>query len=63
MQYGNSRWQPWVLEEEEALKHIKFAYVAALWGVCPSIMLISADSYDHGITTFDTESKRGNVDW
>ena len=51
MQYSNSRWQPWVLEEEEALKHIKFACVPALWGVCPRITLISADSYDHGITT------------
>ena len=27
MQYGNSRWQPWVLEEEEALKHITRAYL------------------------------------
>ena len=60
MQYGNSRWQPWDLESEEALKHINFACVPALCGVST---LISADSYDHGITTFDTESKRGNVDW
>ena len=27
MQYGSSQWQEWVLEEEEAIKHIKFAYV------------------------------------
>ncbi|KAL0948016.1 hypothetical protein HGRIS_010639 [Hohenbuehelia grisea] len=26
MQYGSKGWQEWVLEEEEALKHIKFAY-------------------------------------
>lgn len=25
MSYGTKRWQPWVLEEEEAIKHIKFA--------------------------------------
>lgn len=27
MQYGHKDWQGWVLEEEEAIKHIKFAYV------------------------------------
>jgi len=27
MQYGNSDWQKWVLGEEEAVKHIKAAYV------------------------------------
>ena len=27
MQYGTSKWQEWVLGEEEAIKHIKFAYV------------------------------------
>ena len=26
MQYGSSAWQDWVLEEEEATKHIKYAY-------------------------------------
>ncbi|KAI9066914.1 aryl-alcohol dehydrogenase [Trametes sanguinea] len=26
MSYGSSSWQPWVLGEEEAIKHIKFAY-------------------------------------
>ena len=25
MQYGAKGWQEWVLEEEEAIKHIKFA--------------------------------------
>ena len=25
MQYGNSSWQKWVLEEEEAIEHIKYA--------------------------------------
>ncbi|KAI9465163.1 aryl-alcohol dehydrogenase [Lactarius psammicola] len=26
MSYGDSRWQPWVLGEKEAIEHIKFAY-------------------------------------
>ncbi|KAH9854158.1 Aldo/keto reductase [Lenzites betulinus] len=26
MSYGNSKWQDWVLDEEEGIKHIKFAY-------------------------------------
>lgn len=25
MQYGHKGWQEWVLEEEEAIKHIKYA--------------------------------------
>ena len=25
MSYGDKEWQGWVLEEEEAIKHIKFA--------------------------------------
>ena len=25
MQYGDKRWQEWLLEEEEAIQHIKFA--------------------------------------
>ena len=27
MSYGDPKWQGWVLEEEEAIKHIKYAYV------------------------------------
>ncbi|KAI0689015.1 aryl-alcohol dehydrogenase [Cytidiella melzeri] len=30
MQYGSSAWQDWILEEEEAIKHIKFAYDAGI---------------------------------
>ncbi|KAG6877907.1 hypothetical protein C0993_002392 [Termitomyces sp. T159_Od127] len=30
MQYGDPQWQPWVLGEEEAVKHIKFAYEAGI---------------------------------
>lgn len=27
MQYGNPKWQSWVLGEEDAIKHVKAAYV------------------------------------
>lgn len=30
MQYGSPQWQQWVLEEEEAIKHIKAAYDAGI---------------------------------
>ncbi|KAJ7466944.1 Aldo/keto reductase [Mycena latifolia] len=30
MSYGSKAWAPWVLEEEEAIKHIKFAYDAGI---------------------------------
>ncbi|KAF8952816.1 NADP-dependent oxidoreductase domain-containing protein [Flammula alnicola] len=30
MQYGSSDWQKWVLGEEEAVKHIKYAYDAGI---------------------------------
>jgi aryl-alcohol dehydrogenase-like predicted oxidoreductase len=30
MQYGSSDWQKWVLGEEEAIKHIKYAYEAGI---------------------------------
>lgn len=26
MSYGNPKWAPWVIEEQEAIKQIKFAY-------------------------------------
>ncbi|KAG8906652.1 hypothetical protein FRC01_007931, partial [Tulasnella sp. 417] len=26
MSYGSKEWEPWVLEEDEALEHIKLAY-------------------------------------
>ncbi|KAH9006299.1 aryl-alcohol dehydrogenase [Lactarius hatsudake] len=26
MSYGDSRWQPWILGEKEAIEHVKFAY-------------------------------------
>ncbi|KAJ6591340.1 Aldo/keto reductase [Mycena sp. CBHHK59/15] len=30
MSYGPTEWRPWVLEEEDAIKHIKFAYDAGI---------------------------------
>ncbi|KAJ7910939.1 Aldo/keto reductase [Mycena leptocephala] len=30
MSYGSKEWESWVLEEEEAIKHIKFAYDAGI---------------------------------
>ncbi|KAG8953583.1 hypothetical protein FRC03_011718 [Tulasnella sp. 419] len=30
MSYGSSEWLPWVLDEEESIKHIKFAYDAGI---------------------------------
>ncbi|KAJ7810036.1 Aldo/keto reductase [Mycena olivaceomarginata] len=30
MSYGSKEWGPWVLEEEEAIRHIKFAYDAGI---------------------------------
>lgn len=58
MSYGDPKWQQWVLPEEEAIKHIKFAYVLPLI-LSPlqrSLMLLS--SYESGITTFDTANVR-----
>ena len=28
MSYGSPEWQGWILPEEEAIKHIKFAFVS-----------------------------------
>ncbi|KAJ7607599.1 Aldo/keto reductase [Mycena polygramma] len=30
MSYGSSQWRPWVLDEEESIKHIKYAYDAGI---------------------------------
>ncbi len=63
MSYGDPRWSAWVLPEEEAVKHIKFAYVYVLaaqtWRCSMgssrvACLLIAVCRYDHGITTFDT---------
>ena len=53
MQYGSPLWQPWVLGEEEGIKHIKYAYVF-LSAAYSSLLTGSLCSYEHGIQTFDT---------
>ena len=59
MSYGDTRWQEWVLPEEEAIKHIKYAYVyverytPACIDLKP-LPLLALIRYEHGITTFDT---------
>jgi hypothetical protein len=54
MQYGSSDWQKWVLGEEEAIKHIKAAYVPCdSYSITPS-EIVHLLRYDAGIQTFDT---------
>ncbi len=36
MSYGSPEFQGWMLPEEEAIKHIKFAYVLCVHTVCGS---------------------------
>ena len=55
--YGDPRWAKWVLPEEEAIKHIKFAYVF-LNQARSRCSLSRPYSYEHGITTFDTANAR-----
>ena len=53
MSYGSPEWQKWVLPEEQAIEHIKVAYVF----VCrfyPSWRLNRIFRYEAGINTFDT---------
>lgn len=59
MSYGSPNWQGWVLPEDEAIKHIKFAYDVSQWLVTSCIL--TCRSYDHGITTFDTANVRTTV--
>ena len=54
MSYGDPRWQEWVLPEEEAIKHIKYAYVEWYSAAYMHLKPFSCPRYDHGITTFDT---------
>ncbi|KAF7794642.1 hypothetical protein EIP86_005779 [Pleurotus ostreatoroseus] len=44
MQYGDKRWQEWLLEEEEAIKHIKFAYEHGI------NTFDTADMYSNGLS-------------
>jgi diketogulonate reductase-like aldo/keto reductase len=58
MSYGTPDWQGWVLGEQEAFEHIKYAYVLSLTRrVCLFHLLYS---YDAGITTFDTANMYSN---
>ena len=43
MSYGDPKWQGWVLEEEEAIKHIKAAYDAGINA------FDTANIYSHGV--------------
>lgn len=38
MQYGLKGWAAWVLDEEEAVKHIKYAYVPSAVYSCPRVI-------------------------
>ncbi len=53
MSYGTPQWQGWVLPEEEAIKHIKFACVYPAFLFVDDVLTMPF-SYDHGIQTFDT---------
>ncbi|KAG6895569.1 hypothetical protein C0992_000564 [Termitomyces sp. T32_za158] len=44
MQYGTPEWQAWVLGEEEAVKHIKYAYDAGIQ------TFDTADTYSNGLS-------------
>ncbi|KAL6308527.1 Aldo/keto reductase [Sparassis latifolia] len=44
MQYGSPDWQKWVLGEEEAIKHIKYAYEAGIQ------TFDTADMYSNGLS-------------
>ncbi|KAG5351638.1 hypothetical protein C0989_005484 [Termitomyces sp. Mn162] len=56
MQYGTSKWQEWVLSEEEAIEHIKLACVLFFFLPANKKFQSSAsmERYDAGIQTFDT---------
>lgn len=56
MSYGSPEWQSWVLPEQEAIKHIKFAYVVSSARIISRayFLRLLCFRYEHGITTFDT---------
>jgi hypothetical protein len=54
MQYGSSDWQKWVLGEEEAIKHIKYASVPFQNFLNSLTICCQLSSYEAGIQTFDT---------
>lgn len=59
MSYGSPKWQGWVLDEEEGIKHIKAAYASS--ALLPiSDVTDMLHSYDMGIQTFDTANVYSN---
>ena len=54
MSYGTPKWQKWVLPEEEAIEHIKVAYVYAYNPATFCCIEPYGDRYEAGINTFDT---------
>ncbi len=59
MTYGSPEWQGWVLQEEEAIKHIKFAYVWRHVKLEASLLTeLTYCRYDQGIQSFDTANVR-----
>ncbi|KAG6872696.1 hypothetical protein C0995_007490 [Termitomyces sp. Mi166 len=55
MQYGSSKWQEWVLGEEEAIKHIKFARSTPPTYITHSstlvlVLTIPAQAYSNGLS-------------
>ena len=55
MQYGSKEWSEWVLDEEEAMKHIKYALVHLRIYLMPQYTdTYRLCRYDAGIQTFDT---------
>ena len=53
MQYGSKGWQEWVLDEEEGIEYIKYAYVIDQREYLQVLTSLS-HRYDAGIQTFDT---------
>lgn len=44
MSYGSKDWSPWILSEEESIKHIKVAYEAGI------NFFDTADAYSSGLS-------------
>ena len=69
MQYGDKAWAQWVLDEESAIEHIKYAYVLVQvpllnWRLDTGPRKFNALTrfarYEHGIQTFDTADVYSN---
>lgn len=60
MTYGSKEWQKWTLGEEEAMSHIKAAWVALFFTWFLSKTHIFYERYDAGIQSFDTADVYSN---